>query len=144
MRTHRIATSRTSRTTRNATRTAAVLVSAGVVLGLSACGSDGTTVFERKGNSTQSGVVQLQPGNYALDLSCTDKRSSRKVNGKKQKTGSTPTVQISTIINGQQVETDASCTGSDDQTFSLSAPTSLDVRVTLNGSATYTAKVLQK
>jgi hypothetical protein len=66
------------------------------------------------------------------------------VNGKKTKTGSTPTVRISTTINGQQVETDTSCTGSDDQAFTLSAPTTLDIRVTLNGSTTYTAKVLKK
>lgn len=118
-------------------------VSAGLVVGLTACGSGGDSVFERKGNSSQSGVAQLQAGSYKLEVSCKDKRSSRKVNGKNRKTGATPTIQLSTIVDGRQIETDASCSGSDDETFRLNQPAALDLRATVNGSATYTAKVLK-
>jgi ABC-type lipoprotein release transport system permease subunit len=126
------------------TATAGVALGVAAVVGLTACGSSGTEVYQRKSNSNTNGVVLLQAGNYELDLSCTDKRTSRKVNGKKRKSGSTPTVSISTLVNGQQVETDASCTGSDSQKFTIAGTTELRVDTTVNGSATYVAKVLKK
>lgn len=119
-------------------------LTAGLVLGVSACGSSGEEVFEREGNASTTGVAQLQPGSYELDLSCKDKRTSRKVNGKKRKTGSTPTVYFSTTVNNGQVQARANCSGSDTEKFTLSAPTTLNVQATVNGSATYEAKILKK
>ena len=134
MRTHRVTT------------TAGVIVaSAGLLAGLSACGSSGTQVYERESNGATHGVAQLQPGKYKLDLTCTDRRSSRKVNGKTRKTGASPTVYFSTTVDGRQVKTNTSCTGSDSEAFTVAAPATLNLDATVTGSATYRAKVyLQK
>jgi hypothetical protein len=129
-------------TRRLALRGGVVLGAVALAAGLTACGSSGTQVYERESNGATHGIATLQPGKYRLDLSCTDKRSSRKVNGKTRKSGATPTVSLSTVINGQQVETDANCSGSDSEKFTVATVSELRFDATLNGSATYTAKVL--
>lgn len=134
-------------------RTAGVTLGAlGLVAGLTACGNDGTQVYERASNVSTDGVAQLQPGSYTLDVTCTDKRSSSRstttASGKKKttskKVGATPTVSFSTVVDGRQVETDASCTGSDDQAFTLAAPATVTLVASLSGDATYEAKVYRR
>jgi hypothetical protein len=126
---------------RLAVRSGVALGAVALVAGLSACGSSGTQVYERESNGATHGVAMLQAGTYRLDLSCTDKRPTRKVNGKSKKYGSSPTVYFSTTVNGRQVKTNAYCTGSDTEKFTLTAPTNLNLDATVNGSATYRAKV---
>ena len=126
---------------RLAVRSGVVLGTVALAAGLTACGSSGTKVYERESNGATHGVAALQPGTYRLDLSCTDKRSNRKVNGKTKKSGSSPTVYFSTIVNGRQVKANAYCTGSDSEKFTIAAPTNLNLDATVSGSATYRAKV---
>jgi hypothetical protein len=117
-----------------------IVVSAGLVVGLAACGGPkGQRVFERSGNGATSGVVQAQPGNYALYVSCTDKRSKSS-----KKRGASPRVTLDANFNGQEEEASAFCTGSRTTKFALPAPTTVNLSVSVSGSATYKAELLKQ
>lgn len=135
------ATTATRTDSRLALRGGVVLGAIALAAGLSACGDNGTRVYERDSNGATHGIAALQPGNYKLDLSCTDHRSSRKVNGSTRKIGPSPTVYFSTVVDGRQVKTNAYCTGSDTEKFTIATPTTLNFDATVTGNATYRAKV---
>lgn len=133
-------------TRRLALRGGVVLGGIALAVGLTACGDNGTRVYQRDSNGATHGIAALQPGHYKLDLSCTDHRSTTTTkdrNGHRttRKIGSSPTVYFSTVVDGRQVKTNAYCTGSDTEKFTIATPTTLNLDATVTGSATYRATV---